>query len=292
MTSDLSSALYSLLEEEGDVENKGEEIARRMRSVQIYGIDGPVIMNSNGDRLDEYSIMRLEEGREEYSPVLVYTAHHRQLVGVAGQEMRWPTNCSNPVYRQVVERRLGTRCGSNTSHMAPLDYPLCGPLGELCQSEAPNFAVIVSVILSVLLVMFIIIGYLVYRHYREEAAIASMHWKISQQDIIATKGARGRIGSTHSLNQSMDSIGVGEDVNRQMFIKTVHYKGNVVAMKEMKSTPLTRSLMMELKTLKDLQHMNIVRFLGASLDPGNAGVIFFSYYSRDYKVTLRTTCQT
>ena len=78
--------------------------------------------------------------------------------------------------------------------MAPLDFPLCGPLGELCQSEAPNFAVIVSVVLSVLLVMFIIIGYLVYRHYREEAAIASMHWKISQQDIIATKEARGRIG--------------------------------------------------------------------------------------------------
>ena len=73
-----------------------------MRNVKINGIDGPVIMNSNGDRLDEYSIMRLEEGREEYSPVLAYTAHHRQLREVEGQKMRWPGNCSNPVYRQVV----------------------------------------------------------------------------------------------------------------------------------------------------------------------------------------------
>ena len=78
------------------MENRGEEIARRMRNVEIDGIDGPVIINSNGDRLDEYSIMRLEEGRQVYSPVLVYSAHHRQLRTVAGQEMRWPANCSNP----------------------------------------------------------------------------------------------------------------------------------------------------------------------------------------------------
>ena len=62
---------------------------------------------------------------------------------------------------------------------------------------------------------------------------------------------------------------------RQMYIKTVHYNGNIVAMKEMKSIPLTRSLMMELKTLKDLQHMNIVRFLGASLDQGQFVVLIF-----------------
>ena len=180
------------------------------------------------------------------------------------------------VYRQVVARRQeGGRCGANSSLMPPLDFPLCGPLGELCQTEAPNFAVIVSVVLSVLLVMFFIIGYLVYRHFREEAAIASMHWKISHQDIIATKDVKGRFGSAHSLTHSMDSIGVGEDVNSQMYIKTVHYNGNIVAMKEMKSIPLTRSLMMELKTLKDLQHMNIVRFLGASLDQGQCVMLIF-----------------
>ena len=65
--------------------------------------------------------------------------------------------------------------------MQPLDFPVCGPLGDLCLTEGPNFAVILSVILSVILVMVFIIGYLVYRHFREEAAIASMHWKISPE---------------------------------------------------------------------------------------------------------------
>ena len=102
----LLSALFSLMKDEIEVENQGEELANRMRNVTIDGIDGPVIINSNGDRLDEYSIMRLEEESEVYSPVLVYSAHHRQLREVAGQEMRWQVNCSNSVYSQVVARRL------------------------------------------------------------------------------------------------------------------------------------------------------------------------------------------
>ena len=88
------------------------------------------------------------------------------------------------------------------------------------------------------------------------------------QDVITTKMKTGKYGSAHSLTHSMDSIGVGEDISRQMFIKTVHYKNNIYALKTVNSTPITRSLMLELKTLKDLQHMNIVRFLGASLEQG------------------------
>ena len=67
---------------------------------------------------------------------------------------------------------------------------------------------------------------------------------------------------------SADSFGIGDDINRQMYIKTVHYKGNVVAMKDIKYTAINRSLMLELKFLKDMQHDHIVRFLGACLDQG------------------------
>ena len=91
------------------------------------------------------------------------------------------------------------------------------------------------------------------------------------QDVISTKMTMGKYGSAHSLTHSMDSIGVGEDISRQMFIKTVHYKNNIYALKTVDSTPITRSLLLELKTLKDLQHMNIVRFLGASLEQGKSG---------------------
>ena len=103
-----TSALFSLIEDEGDVENSGEEMTRRMRgrhgkSIEINGIDSNIIIDDNGDRMDEYSIMRLEAGSEEYRPVLVYSAHHQNLTLL--EEMRWPVNCSNSVYRLVVARR-------------------------------------------------------------------------------------------------------------------------------------------------------------------------------------------
>ena len=40
--------------------------------------------------------------------------------------------------------------------------------------------------------------------------------------------------------------------------------------------PLTRSLMMELRSLKDLQHDHIVRFLGACLEQGTQHVFLDS----------------
>ena len=80
-----------------------------------------------------------------------------------------------------------------------------------------------------------------------------------------------RFGSKHSLahpsQHSLDSFGLGDDA-KQMYIQTVYYKSNIVAMKELKYVPLTRSLMLELKCLKDLHHDHIVAFHGACIDQG------------------------
>jgi hypothetical protein len=61
-----------------------------------------------------------------------------------------------------------------------------------------------------------------------------------------------------------------EDRGKQVFVTTVHCKGNVVAKKDISMINITvnRSLMMELKCLKDLQHSHLARFVGACLDQG------------------------
>ena len=73
---------------------------------------------------------------------------------------------------------------------------------------------------------------------------------------------------------SLDSLGFGDEYGKQMFIKTVHYKGNKVAMKDVNYTSLTRSLLMELKILKDLNHVHIVRFIGACFNQGMRPSLF------------------
>lgn len=53
----------------------------------------------------------------------------------------------------------------------------------------------------------------------------------------------------------------------QIFIPIGSYKGNTVAIKKVTAPiNLNRSLMMELKVMKDIQHDHLVRFYGAVID--------------------------
>lgn len=55
--------------------------------------------------------------------------------------------------------------------------------------------------------------------------------------------------------------------DRQIFIPIGCYKGNTVAIKKINSPiNLNRALMMELKTMKDIQHDHLVRFYGACIE--------------------------
>lgn len=77
------------------------------------------------------------------------------------------------------------------------------------------------------------------------------------------------------MTVSLDSLDV-EGSKRQTFVRTVFYKGNVVTYKHLYTKHVntqSRSLMLELKRLKDLQHDNLVRFLGASLEPDSSFVL-------------------
>lgn len=56
-------------------------------------------------------------------------------------------------------------------------------------------------------------------------------------------------------------------MNDQIYIPTACYKGNRVAIKKINTTiNLSRSLMMELKTMKDIQHEHLVKFYGAVIE--------------------------
>jgi hypothetical protein len=62
-----------------------------------------------------------------------------------------------------------------------------------------------------------------------------------------------------------------EDTMKQVFVKTVFYRGSMVAMKPItaEGINLNRALMLELKQMKDLHHDHLTRFVGACLEPGD-----------------------
>lgn len=76
--------------------------------------------------------------------------------------------------------------------------------------------------------------------------------------------------SSHFALQTMNSEEFGSiPGDRVPFIPIAFYKGQRVAVKKIDvgNLNLNRSLMLELKKMKDLQHEHLVRFYGACLEP-------------------------
>ena len=151
---------------------------------------------------EDYYILSMDPASLTYRLVMQYSSSTDTIAQIA--PIRWPGDCNNFVYRQMLAK-LGSKyleynklpchynrtsrgpCDGNSTLVPPPDWPVCGRLGELCAVAGPNIPLIVSVLLAVLVVILVIAAGLVYRHYREEAAIASMHWKISEDEIMPTK---------------------------------------------------------------------------------------------------------
>lgn len=114
-----------------------------------------------------------------------------------------------------------------------------------------------------------------YHHYKSEAAINSMTWKISIDEVtipesifkpscISLRSITKR-QSQHTLASEENASLTGEE---HTFIPVGFYKSSRVALKPISVEPLmiNRSLMLELKRMKDLQHENLVKFYGACID--------------------------
>ena len=93
------------MDEERDVEGEGERITELMMNTTIDGVTGPVVMNSNGDRLAYYSVLALNETEKVYKEVLTYSAMHKNLTNLAA--IGWPGNCENMIYRKTRIRTQG-----------------------------------------------------------------------------------------------------------------------------------------------------------------------------------------
>ena len=80
----------------------------------------------------------------------------------------------------------------------PLDFPACGFLGESCiEKEKDSVGLVISVVLAVILICVIVIGFFVFRKYKEEAEIARMNWKIDPSEIMTSRTERGRCWILH-----------------------------------------------------------------------------------------------
>ncbi|XP_037573883.1 atrial natriuretic peptide receptor 1 [Dermacentor silvarum] len=229
----------------------GSYITQKMWNRTFEGITGAVRVNEKGDRDLDYSILDMNPETGQYQVVANYLGMRHEFVDVPNRTIHWAGGRTSP----------------------PPDVPRCGFDGSQCADESQGKYMIITSVLGTLMIIVCLASFFVYRHFKLEAELASMTWKIRWEDINQTlSNKHGAFGSRISFGKagsstSSETLALRND--RQMFIRTAYYKDTLVAIKPLNKAriDITRSLLLELKYMKDLQHDHIVRFIGACIDP-------------------------
>ena len=104
-------ALFKVLNEETNFEDdnysEGERISFLTRNTTVQGSTGDVVINANGDILEEYFIINMDPVTRQYQPVIQYSAKTGNFTKI-GQGIRYPGSCDSFLYRQMLEK-LGSK---------------------------------------------------------------------------------------------------------------------------------------------------------------------------------------
>ncbi|XP_013783339.1 atrial natriuretic peptide receptor 1-like, partial [Limulus polyphemus] len=228
----------------------GQVITEKMWNRTFEGITGNVSINSNGDRNADYALMDMNPKTGIFELVAMYYGASKQFIDIEGKRIHWAGDRQGP----------------------PPDTPPCGFDGSECP-ETPQYA-IVTAILAALLIVLSIISILVYRHYKFEAEIASMSWRIKPEELTMNMSYKRHFDSKLSFTRlsGSNSFSCGTltlaDPSRQIFTKTAYYKSTLVAIKPLNKTKIeiSRPFLLEIRMIKSLQHDHIARFIGACVD--------------------------
>ncbi|XP_053977333.1 atrial natriuretic peptide receptor 1-like isoform X1 [Hylaeus volcanicus] len=248
----------SLPADPGEVYLDGGNLTRRMWGRSFKGITGDVNIDENGDRIADYSLLDMNPETSKFEIVANYYGANKTLEYVPGKRIHWSGGRSEP----------------------PPDTPTCGFDGSLCPDNSLPGHAILSMVLSSIVVVLVVASVFIYRHFKLEAEIASMTWKVHWDDIRLVPNAKSR-GSMYSLiankmrgsQLSMyleENVSLPDEVDRNAYVPTGIYKNDSkVAIKLIpgNKVEISRPLLLELKRMKDLQHDHLVRFYGACVEP-------------------------
>ncbi|XP_071539288.1 atrial natriuretic peptide receptor 1 [Panulirus ornatus] len=256
-----AAALNSTLREGGSITN-GRDIVRNMwnrtfdSNVVPPWFTGNISVDARGDRKADYSLLDMNPATGIFESVATYYGESESLEFTGN--ISWP----------------GGR--------PPRDQPVCGFDNSLCPEPHGPWSIVAG-LLALLVVVMAVGSVFIYRHYKLEADLASLTWRISWEDVeILEPTKQGKCGSKVSLgkisvntNASMDSL----VQNRKTYIRTGRCKGVTVAIKRISHdrVDLARPMLIQLKRMKDLQYDHLVRFIGVCVDPKPYCAFFTEY---------------
>ncbi|XP_015246773.1 PREDICTED: atrial natriuretic peptide receptor 1-like, partial [Cyprinodon variegatus] len=235
----------------------GKNVTKRMWNQTFNGVTGPVQLDENGDREMDFALWDLMDTNSGvYQVVLVYNSSEEHLMPVPGAAVHW------------------------LDGNKPLDVPVCGFKNDnpKCLTKTITIHQMISIVVFFILTMTLTVANFVYRRINLEKELVAQLWRISWDDIHMSnldKVLRSGSRITLSLRGSNCGSLMTGDGNLQIFAKTGYYKGNIVAIKysNKKRIELNRTVLFELKHMRDVQNEHLTRFIGACIDSPNICVI-------------------
>jgi atrial natriuretic peptide receptor A len=159
----------------------GTRLTQLMWKRSFRGITGNVSIDANGDRLSEYSLLDMDPDTSHFEVVAVYHHDNDKLKFIENKKIHW----------------TGGRIE------APADRPECGFDNSLCPpDDSSAMFAILSMVLGLVVIILSVVSIVSYRHYRLEAEISSMAWKINWNEVIPVPTANQIRGSIHSRTGS------------------------------------------------------------------------------------------
>eukprot|EP00057_Strongylocentrotus_purpuratus_P014597 XP_011669071.1 PREDICTED: atrial natriuretic peptide receptor 1-like [Strongylocentrotus purpuratus] len=262
-----SLAVNETLAEGGNISD-GYVITRKMWGRSFQGISGTVTINENGDRSGDYSLWDMTNTEDGTFEVLANYYGETGVIETTGVKPVWPGGGIGP----------------------PRDAPECGFENELCQSNELPILGLVGIAAVVVVLAAAGILFVIYRKHRLDAELMSMSWKVAWEELIfeeigksvatATSGSRA-LSSKRSMNEEIQDGG-------QIFATVARYKGRMVMVKKIGQSKidlvmvkkigqskidLNRRGLMELRNMRNLEHTNVVRFVGACVDPPDQAIL-------------------
>ncbi|XP_036368513.1 guanylate cyclase 32E-like isoform X2 [Octopus sinensis] len=247
---------------EGRNISDGKLITSKIRSRSFESIQGySVYIDEDGDAKGNYTVLSLQKD--------VSKPFHMFLDQVGSFEMT-SKESGTPKYRPL--RDIWWVKGKK-----PTGEPECGFDGIKCIAKIDWLVVVVCSVVTTLVFM---IGILAVRHYSYEKKLERLLWKINFKDIVFLTSPDDvmELPNKSSLKKSMtrwsflqpNTNSGATPSNAKPF-----YKGQQVSVKFIgkKSVELTRAMKRRMQLLKEMQHENINRFIGACVDPPNCCIV-------------------
>ncbi|XP_054638406.1 atrial natriuretic peptide receptor 1 [Dunckerocampus dactyliophorus] len=235
----------------------GRVVTRRMWNRTFQGVTGTLQLDENGDRETDFALWdMIDTNNSAFQIVLVYNSLEEHLTEIPGTSLHW----------------LGGAC--------PPDVPVCGFKNDnpICLTKTITIHQMVSIVVFFILTMSLTVAIFIYRRMKLEKELVAQLWRISWDDIHMSnldKVLRSGSRITLSLRGSNYGSLMTTDGHVQVFAKTGYYKGNIVAIKytNRKRIELSRTVLFELKHMRDVQNEHLTRFIGACIDTPNICII-------------------